>query len=125
MELRKVLETILLADNDVEREFKEIFINKAEDYEDLENIIRGINNGEFNPATGSISELIYYSDTEDLFRKYFNEIFKLYNDAIDLYGSIELDLNANNLVWFAFEFLTTSQWYINIENYLENNVEEK
>lgn len=56
-------------------------------------------------VSGMVSSLIYYTDTEKFFKKHFNDIFDLYNNYIEEFGTTPnlKELNANNLAWFAYE----------------------
>lgn len=55
-------------------------------------------------VSGMVSNLIYYSDTEAFFKKHFNEIFDLLNEYKEETGEYpNIELNANNLSWFAYE----------------------
>ncbi|HCL4447270.1 TPA: hypothetical protein N2D16_002875 [Clostridium botulinum] len=54
--------------------------------------------------SGMVGNLIYYTDTEKFFKKHFNDIFDLYNQYVEEIGeNPKLELNANNLAWFAYE----------------------
>lgn len=68
-------------------------------------------------STGAVSGLIYYSETDEIFKGNFEEIFDLYNDIAEELGtdSMSFELNANNLVWFAFEQLVYN-WFNELEN---------
>jgi hypothetical protein len=55
-------------------------------------------------VSGTVSMLVYYSDTEAFFKKYFNEIFELLNEYKEEIGEYpNIEFNANNLSWFAYE----------------------
>ena len=54
-------------------------------------------------VSGIVGELIYYYQTEEFFNKHANEIFDLYNDLVEEFGQIDMELSKNNLAWFAFE----------------------
>ena len=54
-------------------------------------------------ASGIVSELIYYYQTEKFFNTHMDEIFNLYYDLIEEFGQIDIELNKNNLAWLAFE----------------------
>ena len=53
--------------------------------------------------SGIVNELTYYYQTEEFFNKYANEIFDLYNNLVEEFGQIDMELNKNNLAWLAFE----------------------
>lgn len=68
--------------------------------------------------TGAVSGLIYYSETEEIFKNHFNEILKIFEELRGEYGNEllrEMELTANNLVWLTFEE-TVRNWYFEIEN---------
>ena len=54
-------------------------------------------------ASGIVSELIYYYQTEEFFNTHADEIFDLYNNLVEEFGQIDMELNKNNLAWLAFE----------------------
>lgn len=49
-------------------------------------------------ASGMVSALIYYSDTEPFFDRHADEIFDIYNNGI-----YDFELSKNSLAWFGFE----------------------
>ena len=49
-------------------------------------------------ASGIVSALIYYSDTEPFFDRHADEIFDIYNNGI-----YDFELSKNSLAWFGFE----------------------
>ena len=62
-------------------------------------------------ATGTVSSLIYYSDTEAFFDRHVDEIFDLYNEAKAEYGEMDIELSRNNLAWFGFETMAQNILY--------------
>lgn len=120
MKTNKVME-ILKANiiTDLEKTMFEIFESKCNDYETREEIIKGYENNEFSCINGCISELIYYSDTKEIFKNHFDEILEIVDNFIseakDGFGKFNVELNSNNLVWFAFELLA-DRWINEIEN---------
>ena len=69
---------------------------------DYEEALYYLNNDAI-PAAGSVTGLIYYSDTEQIAEKYYDEIIDLMKE---LYGNnIPTDLlTLNNMAWFAWEY---------------------
>ena len=94
----------------------EIFLDKCNEYDTLEDALKGYENGEFNPELGCIPELIYYDDTEKIFKEYFNDIFDIINNYYECALSEKYDgeLNANSLVWAAFN-ITVYNWYLELK----------
>lgn len=109
--LHEILE-VMEINNSFENEMAEIFLSECEDYTNYEELIDGIDNGCFTPSNGCISALMYYRQTYNIFRKYFDEIFEVINNGLrDCYGEeYHGELNYNILVWTAFEILT-DRWY--------------
>lgn len=55
-------------------------------------------------ATGTVSSLIYCSDTEAFFDRHVDECLEIANNYIDMYdGRVTFELTRNNLAWIAFE----------------------
>lgn len=56
------------------------------------------------PASGSVSGLIYYNETEPLACDYYDEIIEIMQE---IYGDCILAdiLTLNNMTWFAWEYL--------------------
>ena len=56
------------------------------------------------PSTGSVTNLIYYSQTEPIAKEYYNEIveyiYEIYGESIP-FRVVE---SLNNLTWFAWEY---------------------
>lgn len=95
----------------------EILENNIEDFDTLEEIKYYMEN-DCICVNGSVSGLIYYSETEEIFKNNFNEIFEIIEDLKSEYGYnfIEnIEVNANNLVWLTFEE-TVKSWYYEIED---------
>ena len=92
--------------NKLQELYKEIFIDNCYDCETLEDIIAMYENNEFSCISGCIGELIYYSQTEAIFKNHFNEIFELVEEFKENSGmNLDIELTANNLVWFTFEYM--------------------
>lgn len=111
-------ENLLLEEsNKLQELYKEIFIDNCCECETLEDITTMYNNNEFSCINGCIGELIYYSQTEAIFKNHFNEIFELVEECRENLGmNLDIELTANNLVWFTFEYM--------IDNYFIPQVEE-
>lgn len=73
-------------------------------------------------VSGIVSDLIYYCDTAKFFDKHSDEIFDLFNEYKDAYGSfpIETEINKNNLSWFAYEKVSND-----LLECLENEFEDR
>ena len=99
-----------------EERVAEIFLDKCNEYDTLEDALKGYENGEFNPESGCVPELIYYDDTEKIFREYFNDIFDIINNYYEcvLGEKYDDELNANSLVWAAFN-ITVYNWYLELK----------
>lgn len=66
-------------------------------------------------STGAVSGLIYYSETREMFKENFEEILELVEDYKEEIGEApNFDMNYNNLVWFAFEWLN-NKWFNTID----------
>ena len=102
--IKRNLETMLLNSRGLKKETLEIILSLIEDYEDYRTLFDDIMYQ--GCISGIIPHLIYYRDTEKFFDKYSNEIFELYNDLKEELGEINIELNKNNLAWFAFEETT-------------------
>ena len=53
-------------------------------------------------VSGCVSSLTYYHQTKDLFSKHFEEILEI-AEQIKEECDIDIELNANNLAWLAYE----------------------
>lgn len=53
-------------------------------------------------ASGCVSSLIYYYDTNKFFHKYSEEILAIL-DTINMEYGISFEINANNLAWLGYE----------------------
>ena len=103
--------------NKLQELYKEIFVANCCDCETLEDVITMYENNEFSCESGCIGELIYYSQTEEIFKNHFNEIFELVEEFKENSGmNLDIELTANNLVWFTFEYM--------IYNYFISQIEE-
>lgn len=71
-----------------------------------------------NPSIGSVSGLIYYSETEPIAYTFYDEIMELIND---IYGNeipYQLVSKLNNITWFAWEN------YIGDDEFIEDVLEK-
>lgn len=83
--------------------------------EEAESYIRDVMHG--GCQSGTVSDLIYYTDTKAFYIKYMDEIHELYNDTVEQIGdNVEIDTNhvANWFAWFGYE-----QTLFNITNEIE------
>ena len=82
----------------------DIILNHIDDYENpitfLEEVLQ------YGCASGMVSELIYFNDTHNFFIKHMEEIFDIYNSIKENLSS-NFEVNANNLSWLAFEYMTS------------------
>ena len=101
--------------NKLQKLYKEIFIDNC-CCETLEDVITMYNNNEFSCENGCIGELTYYSQTEEIFKNHFNEVFKLVEECRGNLGmNLDIELTANNLVWFTFEYMVGDYFIPQIE----------
>ena len=99
--------------------YKEIFIDNC-CCETLEDVITMYNNNEFSCENGCIGELTYYSQTEEIFKNHFNEIFELVEECRGNLGmNLDIELTANNLVWFTFEYMVSDYFIPQIEEMIQ------
>lgn len=82
----------------------DIILNNIEDYEEPKGFLEDIMN--YGCASGIVPELIYFNQTECFFIKHMEEIFDIYNEIKDNI-SPDFEVNANNLSWLAFEYMTS------------------
>ena len=99
--------------------YKEIFIDNC-CCETLEDVITMYNNNEFSCINGCIGELIYYYQTEAIFKNHFNEIFELIEEYKENLGmNLDIELTANSLVWFTFEYMVSDYFIPQIEEMIQ------
>ena len=74
------------------------------------------------PSCGSVSGLIYYSETEPLACEYFDEIIEIMKDV---YGNCipSNRLSLNDLAWFAWQYLILGNEDM-IDEIIEEAIEE-
>lgn len=121
--LLNLIKNTIEVENNLEKTILDILIDNISDYDNLNDIKHYMEN-EAICVNGSVGGLIYYSEIEEIFRNYFNEIFDLYNELKEEYGELNFELNANNLVWFTFEELNRKWYYNYIENLDIEDIEE-
>ena len=94
----------LYGENSLKDSVIDIILNHIDDYENsitfLEEVLQ------YGCSSGIVSELIYYPDTQSFFIKHMEEIFEVYNNVKDNLGP-DFEVNANNLSWLAFEYMTS------------------
>ena len=106
--------------NKLQELYKEIFIDNCCDCETLEDVITMYENNEFSCINGCIGELIYYSQTEEIFKNHFNEIFELIEEFKENSGmNLDIELTANNLVWFTFEYMVGDYFIPQVEEMMQ------
>ena len=106
--------------NKLQNLYKEIFIDNCCDCETLEDVITMYNNNEFSCINGCIGELIYYYQTEAIFKNHFNEIFELIEEYKENLGmNLDIELTVNSLVWFTFEYMVDSYFIPQIEEMIQ------
>ena len=75
-----------------------LYLEEQDMLEYMENVI------EYGCASGIVSSLIYYYQTEEFFKEHFEEIFELYNELKEEMN-LDFNLNANDLSWFAYQVM--------------------
>ena len=118
----ELIENEVVTNNQLESEMLKILLNNI-DGMNLEEAKHYMLNDAIC-VHGGVSGLIYYSETDEIFKKYYDEIFDLLNEYIYENGQICFELSANNLVWFSFEELV-NKWSCEINwDELESELEE-
>ena len=118
----KNLEMLLQVEkgNKLQELYKEIFVANCYDCETLEDVITMYENNEFSCISGCIGELIYYSQTETIFKNHFNEVLELTEEFKENTGmNLDIELTANNLVWFTFEYMIDYYFIPQIEEMIQ------
>ena len=105
--------------NKLQQIYKDIFVSGCSEYGSIEEVAEAIDSGNFSCINGCIGELVYYSQTEGIFKNHFNEVLEMVQKYFEIYGYNNVDLNANNLVWLTFEFMVVG-WYYDIKDYVYN-----
>ena len=86
---------------DLYKDVIDIVLNHIDEYENPQDYFKNVI--EYGCSTGLVVELITYHDTQEFFTKHMEDIFNLYNELKEELGTIEMELNANNLAWLGFE----------------------
>ena len=105
--------------NKLQQIYKDIFVSECSEYGSIEEVAEAIDSGNFSCESGCIGELIYYSQTEGIFKNHFNEVLEMVQEYFETYGYNNIRLDANNLVWLTFEYMVTG-WYYDIKDYIYN-----
>ena len=106
--------------SELQKIYKDIFISECCEYENLEEIQEGIDGGNFCCQNGCIGALIYYYQTEEIFKNHFNEIFELIEEFKENSGmNLDIELTANNLVWFTFEYMVGDYFIPQVEEMMQ------
>ena len=103
----------------LKREVAEIIIDEAgENNEEIMAYLENVTT--YGCVNGTVSSLIYYSDTEAFFDRHSEEIFELIEDMAEegIIDKKQIELSKNNLAWTAFELIA---W--EITDKLENAME--
>ena len=104
----------LKSDNGLKNNVLDICKDHIEEYENFLNYFTDILN--YGCISGTVPELIYYTDTKKFFINNMENIFDLYNEFLDN-GLItrEQNIDYNFLSWFAFE-ITIDNIYNELQN---------
>ena len=78
-------------------------LDVAEDNEELKDYMEDVMN--HGCQSGVVGSLTYYYQTDEFFKKHYEEIFELYNEVKEEMN-LDFELNANNLSWFTYETIT-------------------
>ena len=105
--------------NKLQQIYKDIFVSECSEYGSIEEVAEAIDSGNFSCESGCIGELIFYSQTEGIFKNHFNEVLEMVQEYFETYGYNNIRLDANNLVWLTFEYMVTG-WYYDIKDYIYN-----
>ena len=106
--------------NKLQKLYKDIFVANCYECETLEDVVNMYNNNEFSCINGCICELTYYSQTEEIFQNHFNEVFELVEEYKENSGmNLDIELTANNLVWFTFEYMVGDYFIPQIEEMIQ------
>lgn len=82
----------------------DIILDNIQNYEVEKGFLEDVLN--YGCISGTVPELIYFNETKCFFIKHMEEIFDIYNEAKDSL-SVDFEVNANNLSWLAFEYMTS------------------
>ena len=101
-------------ESELKKAVLESLIDKAEECETDEEIISMINNIlTYGCASGIVSDMMFYSDTENFFNTHSEEIFDLLNESIaeGLTDANNIEFSKNSLAWWAYEVITSQILY--------------
>lgn len=99
-ELKRELKN-LKGESELKNAVIDIVLDHIDDYDNGLNYFDDVLT--YGCKSGIVGELIYYYQTEKFFDTHANEIFDLYNDLVEEFGQIDMELSKNNLAWLAFE----------------------
>ena len=101
-----LLNSIVANNEGLKREVAEIIIDEAgENNEEIAAYLENVTT--YGCVNGTVSSLIYYSDTEAFFDRHSEEIFELIEDMAEegIIDKKQIELSKNNLAWTAFELI--------------------
>ena len=78
-----------------------IALDHIDEYEDPTDYFRDII--EHGCVNGIVPELIYTYQAAAFVKKHLEDIFDLYNELKEELGSLDMELDVNNLAWLGFE----------------------
>ena len=109
-----LLNSIMMnTESELKRESVEIIIDMLDENMTNKEILNTVENiVEYGCVNGTVSALIYYSDTEPFFDRHADEIFDIYNNGI-----YDFELSKNSLAWFGFETMAY-EIYDELINYI-------
>ena len=107
----------LYGESELKNNVIDIILDNIEFYENEKGFLEDVMN--YGCASGIVSELVYFNDTKCFFIKHMEEIFDIYNELKDDLN-LNFEVNANNLSWLAFEYMTSI-----IYNEIEEKEEEE
>ena len=101
------------SESELKKAVLESLIDKAEGLEN-EEIISMVNDiVSYGCASGIVSDMMFYRDTESFFDTHSEEIFDLLNESIaeGLTDANNIEFSKNNLAWWAYEVITSQILY--------------
>lgn len=101
-------------ESELKKAVLESLIDKVEECESDEEIITMVNNIlTYGCASGIVSDMMFYRDTENFFNIHSEEIFDLLNESISegLTDANNIEFSKNNLAWWAYEVITSQILY--------------
>lgn len=98
--------------SDLYKDVVGIALTHIDEYDDPADYFRDIM--EYGCINGIVSELMYTYQTTAFVKKHLEDIFDLCNELKEELGSIDIELDADNLAWLSFEE-TIRQIAIDIE----------